>query len=244
MKILRNILLHIFGLEGYLRLVSASYLLMVKMGLMKKKYPELFYLKEIIKPGNVCIDIGANLGYYSWFMSKHCGENGKLIAIEPVPLFGKIWCRNLKPATYTNFRLENCALGSENKRVKMSTPQVNGVLHHGMTHVVDEKEPQQSAQYEVDMKIPDELFAELKRLDFVKVDVEGYEFHVFSNMMKTLATFRPLIQTELSGKENRSKVITLLTSLNYHPHILYKRQLRLATQSDIDTGNSDFYFIP
>jgi hypothetical protein len=30
--------------------------------MMKKKYPELFYLNQLIQPGFVCIDIGANVG--------------------------------------------------------------------------------------------------------------------------------------------------------------------------------------
>lgn len=244
MKALRNLLLKVFGLEGYLRLISASYLFLVKRGAMKKKYPELFFLKNMIKPGYVCIDIGANLGYYSWFMSKHCGESGTLIAVEPVPLFGKIWHRNMKRAPFANHRLEACALGGENTRVQMATPEVNGVLHHGMTHVVKSDDEQESTRYTVEMKIPDELFAHLNRLDFIKTDVEGYEFLVFSNMIQTLQRLRPKIQTELSGHENREKVLDLLSSLNYKACVLDNGALREITREDVEMGVSDFYFLP
>ncbi|MCK9561822.1 MAG: hypothetical protein M0R02_03785, partial [Bacteroidales bacterium] len=64
MKHIRAFLLSILGLRRYLELISAVYIHFVTKGFWKKKYPELFYLDSIITEGNVCIDIGANLGYY------------------------------------------------------------------------------------------------------------------------------------------------------------------------------------
>ncbi|NLA24553.1 MAG: FkbM family methyltransferase, partial [Bacteroidales bacterium] len=199
MKSVRKLLLKILGLKSYLSILSVVYLFLVKKGLLKKKYPELFYLEKIIKQGDTCIDIGANLAYYSWFMSKHCGATGSLIAIEPVPLFAEIWRKNMKSARYKNYKLENCALGAENKKVLMQTPEIDGVLHHGMTHIVDNNSQKQKHSYEVDMKVPDEIFANLKKLNFVKIDVEGYEHLVLENMQETIQKFQPIIQAELSG---------------------------------------------
>jgi hypothetical protein len=87
MKQIRNILLQVLGLKLYLRLISKIYITCISLGMWKKKYPELFYLDSILKPGNTCIDIGANLGYYSTKMSKLVGISGKVYAIEPIPLF-------------------------------------------------------------------------------------------------------------------------------------------------------------
>src|SRR3989304_2756674 len=95
MKIIRKVLLKILGFKGYLRFVSYTYLRIVNFGFYKNKYPELFFLKKIIKPGFVCIDIGANVGYYSHFLSKLAGKNGELYAVEPIPIFGKIWKKNV-----------------------------------------------------------------------------------------------------------------------------------------------------
>ena len=53
------------GPEGYLALVSRVYLWLVRRGLVEKQYPELFFLSRLVRPGAYCIDIGANLGYYS-----------------------------------------------------------------------------------------------------------------------------------------------------------------------------------
>ncbi|MDD4149846.1 MAG: hypothetical protein PHE33_07440, partial [Bacteroidales bacterium] len=62
MKIFRVILYKIFGLKVYLKIVSKLYIKYISCGFGKDKYPELHYLNSIIKPGFVCIDIGANLG--------------------------------------------------------------------------------------------------------------------------------------------------------------------------------------
>ena len=51
------------GLKAYYIIISRIYTSLTANGFLKKKYPELFYLEKIIKPGFVCIDIGANMGY-------------------------------------------------------------------------------------------------------------------------------------------------------------------------------------
>ncbi len=140
MKLIRNILLQVLGLKNYLIVVSRIYLHLVLNGLLKSKYPELFFLNTLIKPGFVCIDIGANLGYYSTFLSKNTGIGGKVYAVEPVPLFGELWKQNVKLSKIVNLELLPFALGSENKKVKLGLPIVNGVLHHGMTKITDSAE--------------------------------------------------------------------------------------------------------
>ncbi len=110
MKKLRALLYASLGQEGYLSLVSGIYIKLVKLGFFKAKYPELFFLKQILKPGFVCLDIGANVGYYSTVMAQ---LTEYVHAIEPVPLFGNIFKKNTQ--NYRNITLHAVALGAENK---------------------------------------------------------------------------------------------------------------------------------
>lgn len=55
------------------------------------------------------------------------------------------------------------------------------------------------------MKVPNELFNNIEKLDFIKCDIEGYEFIAFSNMMDIIRKFTPIIQTELSGIKKQNK---------------------------------------
>ncbi len=244
MKAIRKLLIKVLGFEGYIRLVSKIYLRLVGAGLLAQKYPELFYLKKIIKPGFYCLDIGANLGYYSTFLSKLAGPQGKVFAVEPVPMFQQIWRDNVQASGVANLQLLPYALGGQNTRIQMGTPERDGLLHHGMTKVTTSADEKYARTYNVDMKVPDELFGNLNRLDFVKCDVEGFEFQVFSNMQATLQKFKPLVQTELNGTENRDSVIKILQNLGYQPYILSGNQTLELCDSEPEQArhHGDFYF--
>lgn len=214
-KFLKKILLKLFGLNSYLRIVSACYIKLIKLGYGKKTYQELYKLKDIIKPNFVCLDIGANLGYYSVFLSKYSGENGKVYAVEPVPIFCDIWKKNTRKSKYKNLKLFNYALGNKEIMLEMGMPLLNGELHHGMTKIISNKDENYYKKFEVEMKIPDKLFENINKIDFIKIDVEGYEYLVFENMTETISKHKPMIQSELSGDKNRKAVILLLENLGY-----------------------------
>lgn len=244
MKFLRKILLKLLGFENYLRFVSFIYISLIKNGFLKKQYPEIHFLKKIIKKDDICIDIGANLGYYSVMMSLICGEKGKVMAVEPVPLFQKIWWKNILRSPFSNFILYPYALGKENTQMKMGTPIKNGIVHHGMTKVADSANEEYAHFFDVEMKNPDQLFSSLDKLNFIKCDVEGYESIVFENLLNTISRFKPIIQSELNGFDNRIKVVDMLKKLNYNVMGLEKNNIIPLNMDDVKIWKSDFYFIP
>lgn len=244
MKTIRKILFKVLGLRRFIILVSRIYLCMVKKGFLKKKYPELFFLEKIVKPGFVCIDIGANVGYYSVMLAKFSGNTGRVFAVEPIPLFAEIWKKNIKRSGFKSPDLYVCALGSEEKIVRMGVPERNGVVHHGMTKITSTGDENYIKFFDVEMKIPDIIFANLEKVDFVKCDVEGYESEVFMNMKRILQNHLPLVQSELSGEENRIKVVKIFESLGYSVNVLENNNLRTVNQSEILKISSDFYFVP
>ncbi|GAB2527233.1 FkbM family methyltransferase [Rufibacter soli] len=246
MKLLRKLLVKTLGFESYLRLVSRMYIIMIGSGRGRDKYPELFFLRKIIRPGSTCLDIGANLGYYSTFLSKLAGPTGKVLAVEPVPLFGRIWKDNVRASGVDNLTLLPYALGGENTTIEMGTPVRDGLVHHGMTKIASSAQEQYAQTYQVEMRVPDELFADLDRLDFIKCDVEGYEHQVFAHLQETIKKFKPLIQTELNGTDNRKAVIEILTGLGYGVYTLSPKQT-LTPCSPFEVyqyQGGDFYFKP
>lgn len=233
----------ILGLGGYLRLISKIYICLINSGFFKSKYPELFFLKKIVKQGNTCLDIGANVGYYSHFLCKYTGKLGKVYAVEPIPDFRVVLMKNI-PAKYRkNYVLFPYALGSEEKKIEMGLPVVGGVIHHGMTHILDKQEEQSIAQtFEVEMKIPDKLFGEIQKLDFVKCDVEGYEYFVFSNMKETFMKNKPIVQCELGG-EHKKETVELMKSLGFAVYALENDFLKLLPEDQVLQYANDVYFV-
>lgn len=242
-KLLRSLLLRSLGPESYLGLVSKAYIQLISAGFLRSKYPELFYLKELIQPGFTCVDIGANVGYYSVFLSRYAGANGRVFSVEPVPMFANIFVKNTGKFALKNITLYQCALGAERKKVTLSTPVIDGVFRHGLTKIVDEPQDQSAQSYEANMEIADELFGSLQKIDFLKCDVEGYEVILFPQMLKTLNRCKPLIQIEISTEENRKQLIQLLQPLGYKPHALKNNSLvALSDQEAVTYDSGDFYF--
>ena len=217
MTLLRRLLERTLGFENYLRLISRAYLRLVGGGWGRARYPELFFLEQIVKSGDTCLDIGANLGYYSVALSRLVGERGRVLAVEPVPLFQRIWQDNVRLSGIANTTLLPYALGATDGSVQMGTPTRHGRVHHGMTKITASGAPGEefARTYQVPLRQPDRLFRDLQRLDFVKCDVEGYEHVVFAHLTATLRRHRPLIQTELNGHANRRQVAELLFGLGY-----------------------------
>jgi FkbM family methyltransferase len=243
-KKLRALLLQILGTEKYLTLVSRIYIRMIKAGMLKGKYPELFYLEQLIQPGFICIDIGANVGYYSTYISKLAGPKGQVHAVEPIALFQNIFTKNIQAFNCTNITLHPVALGGKKGSITMGTPMIDGVFRHGLTHVVESDENTEDMHtYTVNMCTPEELFLSMNRLDFIKCDVEGYETILMPHFMGILNRFRPMIQIELGSEENRKSIVGLFATAGYAPYQLNNGTLQpLAGAEALNYSKGDFYF--
>ncbi|MCH2236113.1 MAG: FkbM family methyltransferase [Crocinitomicaceae bacterium] len=247
MKFIRKILVKLFGLKGYLKIVSKIYIKFIRLGFYKEKYAELHFTKEIVKPDSVVIDIGSNLGYYATLIGKTVRNEGKLIGVEPIPLFAEIWKSNMKSISSPNIILEQCALGSEPQdEVKMSIPIVDGVVRHGLTKIDSSENTHESMQsYTVQMRVGDEIVTSnnLQKIDYIKCDVEGYEQYVIPSLKSSIEKFKPLFQIELGGKENRQKVVEFLGNLGYEKFILSNGKLNRFPEENLFKLNQDFYFV-
>lgn len=241
MKLIRQWLAATLGTQRYLQLISKTYIRLVKAGFFKSKYPELFYLDQLIKKDFVCIDLGANVGYYSTRLAQ-LTEN-TIYAVEPVALFREVLQHNLRTFTCSNVEIYPYALGSEEKKISMGTPVVDGVFRHGLTKVMDGSEQNMGQTYEVDMKVPDVLFSDLQRLDYVKCDVEGYETFIFPHFTQTLSKFKPVIQIEISSPDNRKQIADVLLPMGYRVFALANEKLIPLTAAQmLDYNGGDFYF--
>jgi FkbM family methyltransferase len=144
-------------------------------------------LARIVKPGDVCMDIGANLGYYSLLMSELSGHNGRTVSVEPNPDV----CKLLRYTEFLhawNFEVIEKAITDKVGNADLTIP---GKSFGGATLNSYPGSPfSGTSKVNVILTTVDKLAEELKlaKVDIIKIDVEGLEPSVFEGMKATIAS--------------------------------------------------------
>lgn len=245
MQAIKKILFKLLGEERYLKLLNRGFFIAYHTGILKNnyRYKYHYYVRQLIREGDHVVDLGANLGYYTKLFAEWTGRQGKVIAIEPVPLYMKV----IKWATrrYKNVQLIPYALGKENKKIHMVTPFHFGYLRAGLSQVHDDsgtsKPENFEFSFEAEMVKATDLFAGFERIDYFKCDIEGYEIVVLPEIMNTLLKFKPTIQLETWGDQKES-VERLLADNGFEKFQLNGKQLEKVVPG-VTELHGDFIFI-
>lgn len=233
------------SLENYLRFLQRSYFLLYRTGMLRKnpEYAYHYFVKKLVRPGNTVIDIGANLGYYSLLFSEWVGSAGHVYAVEPIELYNRIFME--RAARRRNITLLPYALGDEEKEVLLVTSPRTGYLRTGLPHIYDAgkdgRVEEQEFTFEARMKVPSELFASVKRVNYIKCDIEGFEYVVLSQMREMIGRDKPRLQVEV-WKENAAPLYGMLLELGYRAYRLEEGRLAEIGRAD-DMGEGDILFI-
>ena len=149
-------------------------------------------LQTRLRPKWTVVDIGANIGYYVLQEAKVCT---RVYAIEPDPSNYRMLIRNIKLNDYRNITTMNLAIGNEAGKICLKSDLISNA-----TRICrDGEEP----YAEVEMKTLDSLFPETK-VDFVRMDVEGYEFNILQGMREIIDKYRPSMFIEVHRHPLRS----------------------------------------
>jgi FkbM family methyltransferase len=156
---------------------------------------------SVVRKGDVVIDVGANVGYFTMLFADLAGKKGQVHAFEPVPSTFQQLCWNIRtfPA-YANVCLNCSALGDRNQRITMFVPGSD----HGQAALVNHREGSWKnagvSSVEVEMARLDDYSVGLGRIDFVKCDVEGAELLVLRGAESTLRRHRPKLFLEIEDR--------------------------------------------
>lgn len=197
-------------------------------------------LFSLLQPGNLFLDVGANIGEICLHATKQVGENGKVLAFEPIPLNQQNLRRNisLNPALAERIELFPFALGEKDEEeVAFIHPRKD---NQGMIRVQplhDKKEVFET----VSMRSLDSFLTEkgVTRLDGIKIDVEGYELKVLKGGRESITQFHPWLYLELDDSNLRAQgdsaqaLVTFLASIGY--------LIQDAATEKTITSNDSFY---
>lgn len=141
------------------------------------------WCRKLVRRGAVAVDIGAHIGYYTRILSRLVGRSGHVFAFEPCSENFVVLSKNLSQQQYRNVTVFKKAVGAQNAQAILfiSPGHSNHSLNAGFTESVGQE------QVEI---IPLDLVLEqqrISRVDFIKVDVEGFEIEVLNGMRGIIA---------------------------------------------------------
>ena len=235
-KLFHRLLYRLLSLEGYLRVVSRRFFLNRWLGLGRtgRALEYNYHLPQLVRKGDVAIDIGANLGYYTRPLADIVGVEGTVYAVEPVPVIFSVLERNVRGCK--NVHLMNYALGKEECDVEMANDSVAEVGYFGTgRNFVSEGALSKSAvRFTARMRRGSDLFGGLERIDFIKCDIEGYERVVMPELRTLIERHHPTVLIETDG-ETRHEIIEMFSEMGYRAYILEAgREVALDAESDKD----------
>jgi len=137
-------------------------------------------LKEYIQPGMYIVDIGANIGFYTEILAKLTGQSGHVFAFEPHPdNFEKLAA---KLQVLKNVTLIQGAVGESNDKIQLYVSDDLNVDHR----VYDTGS--RRSQLTVDTYSLDSYLGEITKIDFIKMDIQGYEYFAIKGMRNLIAS--------------------------------------------------------
>ena len=235
-KLFHRILYRLLSLENYLRVVSRMYFLYRALGFGRKgrALEYVYHLPQLVKEGDTVIDIGANLGYYTCPLADLVGQGGRVYAVEPVPVIFSVLKRNV--GRMQNVELLNYALGEEERTIEMANDSVAaaGYFGTGRNFVNDGELSKDAVRFTAQMRRGSELFGSLKKIDFIKCDIEGYERVVLPELRPLIEKFHPTVLVETDG-ESRQQMIKMFKEMDYRAYMLLDgKEVELAPEGDMD----------
>lgn len=173
----------------------------------------LNFYQRLIKPGSTVFDVGANMGNRAKVFLR---LRTHVIAVEPQPICADFLETALK--NNPDFKLIRKALGPQKGEAEMLISDAHTVssLSTGWIEATQRSgrfaECKWDEKYTVEIDTLDNIIASYGHPNFIKVDVEGYEFEVLSGLSKPV----DIISIEFTPEyiENTYKCIEHISSIS------------------------------
>lgn len=184
------------------------------------------WISERLEDGDVFVDVGANVGYFSLLASTLVGR-GHVVAVEPTPRAFGMLQESLKRSHAGNVRTVNAAAWHEPSVLKMFTGAnltMSSLMSNWAARWNDHECCDVPAARLSDILTPEEI----RSARVVKIDVEGAEWHVIQGMAELLENCRKDLEivVEVSPKllaaehHTDKELLALFACHGYRPYLL------------------------
>jgi len=149
--------------------------------------------RHVLRPGMGVLDIGANIGWFSMLSASIVGASGHVVAVEPNPRNARLLEASRRENGFDHVQVLQMAAGHETGLLVLNTSHSNGTtsgLPDGIGRLLDAET--------VPCVRLDALLPRERRIDLIKVDVEGAEYNALLGCTETIARWHPVIVSEFS----------------------------------------------
>ena len=193
----------------------------------EKATTDLF--KKTVKEGDVIVDLGANIGYFTLLAARLVGDKGRVYAFEPEPRNYDYLVKNIELNNYNNISSVQKAVSDKNGKTKLyicsydtghhTINQYEGIEAYKPDSIDNNSIDDKKDFIEIETVTLDSFLKDKEKLiDIIKMDVEGAEVLALSGMDRTLrenknlkmfVEFFPLLIKEMgsSSKEFINKLL-------------------------------------
>jgi len=169
--------------------------------------PEIHMVSQLVDPSREALDIGANIGVYTYRLSRSAA---RVHAFEPNPRLFRI----LAASRLRNVSPHQVALSSRAGRSTFYVPVASFGELSGWGSLVPGHCPAALDEVRIEVETATLDSFQLTDVAFMKIDVEGHEVDVLEGAHDTIASSRPAILVE-SGPADRERVDALLARHGY-----------------------------
>lgn len=183
---------------------------------------ELSICKQYIAQDSIVLDIGANIGLHSVYFSS-IASKGFVVAFEPAPQTYQLLLKNSGSS-----KIISVNIGLSDKSEFVDFYEASDDAYSGLKDT--KRKPIRNIRKVLVFKL-DDLFANqlLQRIDFVKIDVEGFEQNVLLGMQHIIEKYRPVIFCEIyqgvNSNSHPDETVSLLTSKGYSAFVMAEGKL-------------------
>ncbi|MGV8997680.1 MAG: FkbM family methyltransferase [Parvibaculaceae bacterium] len=209
-------------------------------------------LRPLVPQDALVIDVGAHSGQHTKIFARLVPQ-GHVYAFEPGVYARSILCKAIGMRGFRNVTVVPFGLSDKATTEVLNVPlKRSGSMGFGLSHIGKADEGRPGVTEEIKITTLDNFVAEQKlgRVDFVKVDIEGWEFNFLKGAVETIKKHRPILQLEITpptlerANATPDDIFNLIMPLDY---------VAFETREQIDyqmlpvtrfNTSSDYLFVP
>lgn len=165
-------------------------------------------LRQIVHPGYLVLEVGANIGAHTVSLARAVGPKGRVLAFEPQRLVFQMLCGNLSLNVLTNVEARQAAVGRTAGTIVVPALDPSATQNFGGVSLGGWAEGEQVPLVTIDS-------LQLPACDLIKIDVERMELDVLLGATETLRRFKPVLYMENEWEEKSEALIRQLMAWDY-----------------------------